>query len=64
MQSGDFVRAAELSVEHLDEVEMGLDLTTRPDPLSELRSSLSLPPKAVSSGPTVTPKKPQLQRSN
>ncbi|MGO8279605.1 FCD domain-containing protein, partial [Rhizobium ruizarguesonis] len=28
MQEGDFVRAAELSVEHLDEVEMGLDLTT------------------------------------
>jgi len=49
MQAGDFVRAAELSVEHLDEVEMGLDLTTRPDPLSELRSSLSLPPKTVSS---------------
>ncbi|MFW8643520.1 FCD domain-containing protein [Rhizobium beringeri] len=64
MQAGDFVRAAELSIEHLDEVEMGLDLTTRPDPLSELRSSLSLPPKAVPSGPTVRAKKPQLQRSN
>ncbi|MGO6969583.1 GntR family transcriptional regulator [Rhizobium leguminosarum] len=49
MQAGDFVRAAELSMEHLDEVEMGLDLTTRPDPLSELRSSLSLPPKTVPS---------------
>ena len=49
MQAGYFVRAAELSIEHLDEVEMGLDLTTRPDPLSELRNSLSLPPKAVPS---------------
>ncbi|WP_405048954.1 MULTISPECIES: FCD domain-containing protein [unclassified Rhizobium] len=62
MQAGDFFRAAALSVEHLDEVEMGLDLTTRPDPLSELRSSLSLPPKTVSSSPpslnfkTTTPK--------
>jgi hypothetical protein len=28
---------------------MGLDLTTRPDPLSELRSSLSLPAKTVPS---------------
>ncbi|MBX4957433.1 GntR family transcriptional regulator [Rhizobium lentis] len=49
MQAGDFVRAAELSVEHLDEVEMGLDLTARPDPLSDLRHSLSLPPKSASS---------------
>ncbi|RUM24049.1 GntR family transcriptional regulator [Rhizobium vallis] len=58
MQSGDFTRAAELSVEHLDEVEMGLDLTTRPDPLSELRNSLSLPPKTASSvSPQPDPKK-------
>ena|GEM_PF-308916 len=62
MQAGDFGRAAELSVEHLDEVEMGLDLTARPDPLSELRNSLSLPPRTVP--PTVRPKKSQLQRSN
>ncbi|WP_064709510.1 GntR family transcriptional regulator [Rhizobium bangladeshense] len=49
MQAGDFIRAAELSVEHLDEVEMGLDLTARPDPLSDLRDSLSLPPRTASS---------------
>ncbi|PDS74798.1 GntR family transcriptional regulator [Rhizobium sp. L43] len=62
MQAGDFGRAAELSVEHLDDVEMGLDLTARPDPLSELRSSLSLPPRTVSA--TVRPKNHKLQRSN
>lgn len=43
MAKGDFVRAAELSIEHLDEVETGLDLTARADPLSDLRLSLSLP---------------------
>ncbi|MBX4938919.1 GntR family transcriptional regulator [Rhizobium binae] len=48
MQAGDFAKAATLAVEHLDEVEMGLDLTARPDPLSDLRNSLSLPPKAAS----------------
>lgn len=59
MQAGDFVRAAELSVEHLDEVEMGLDLTSRPDPLSELRNSLSLPPRTVSPvSQPFRPKKP------
>ncbi|MDX3924202.1 MAG: GntR family transcriptional regulator [Shinella sp.] len=54
MDAGDFARAAELSIKHLDEVETGLDLTTRPDPLSELRNSLSLPPRpaAQSSGAT------------
>ncbi|MBB4292406.1 DNA-binding GntR family transcriptional regulator [Rhizobium leguminosarum] len=62
MQAGDFGRAADLSVEHLDDVEMGLDLTARPDPLSELRSSLSLPPRTVSA--TVRPKNDKLQRSN
>ncbi|MBB4234707.1 GntR family transcriptional regulator [Rhizobium esperanzae] len=62
MQAGDFGRAAELAVEHLDEVEMGLDLTARPDPLSELRSSLSLPSRTVS--PTDRPKNHKLQRSN
>jgi DNA-binding GntR family transcriptional regulator len=41
----DFSRAAALSIEHLDEVETGLDLTKRSDPLAELRNSLSLPPK-------------------
>ncbi|TLW99268.1 GntR family transcriptional regulator [Rhizobium sp. MHM7A] len=49
LQEGDFGRAAELSVEHLDEVEMGLDLTARPDPLSDLRKSLSLPPSTAAS---------------
>lgn len=47
MEDGDFAKAAALSIEHLDEVETGLDLTQRPDPLSELRSSLSLPPRSV-----------------
>ncbi|WP_049734894.1 GntR family transcriptional regulator [Rhizobium ecuadorense] len=62
MRAGDFVRAAELSVEHLDDVEMGLDLTARPDPLSDLRSSLSLPPQnRILTSQT---QKPQLQRSN
>ncbi|MBB4192516.1 DNA-binding GntR family transcriptional regulator [Rhizobium aethiopicum] len=64
MQTGDFVRAAQLSVEHLDEVEMGLDLTARSDPLSDLRSSLSLPPRTASSisqqpHPKITPSKEQ-----
>ncbi|OWO95055.1 GntR family transcriptional regulator [Rhizobium esperanzae] len=58
MQTGDFVRAAELSVEHLDEVEMGLDLTARPDPLSDLRKSLSLPPRTASS--TFQPSDPKI----
>ncbi|MCI9865430.1 GntR family transcriptional regulator [Rhizobium skierniewicense] len=44
MDAGDFVRAAELAVTHLDEVETGLDLTRQRDPLRDLRSSLSLPP--------------------
>ena len=43
MAAGDFARAAELSIEHLDEVETGLDLTRRPDPLACLRHSLALP---------------------
>ncbi|WP_332304491.1 GntR family transcriptional regulator [Rhizobium sp. GR12] len=43
MAAGDFVKAAELSIEHLDEVETGLDLTRRPDPLAGLRRSLALP---------------------
>lgn len=44
MRAGDFQQAAELAIRHLDEVETGLDLSHRPDPLSELRHSLSLPP--------------------
>ena len=44
LEAGDFVKAAELSIEHLEDVEEGLDLTSRPDPLSDLRRSLSLPP--------------------
>lgn len=46
MEAGDFERASQLSILHLDEVETGLDLTRQPDPLAELRQSLSLqPPK-------------------
>lgn len=44
LEAGDFDRAAALSIEHLDEVETGLDLSTKPDPLSDLRHSLALPP--------------------
>lgn len=44
MQVGDFSGAAEYAVQHLNEVETGLDLTRRPDPLAALRTSLSLPP--------------------
>lgn len=55
MVAGDFVKAAELSIEHLDEVETGLDLTARPDPLSELRNSLSLPPRTTA--PASDPRK-------
>ncbi|ENN89726.1 hypothetical protein RHSP_36622 [Rhizobium freirei PRF 81] len=44
LQAGDFHAAAELAIRHLDEVEKGLDLSQRPDPLSELRNSLALPP--------------------
>jgi len=43
MQAGDFSSAAEFAIKHLDEVENGLDLTRRPDPLADLRTSLSLP---------------------
>lgn len=44
MDAGDFVRASELAVTHLDEVETGLDLTRQRDRHSDLRNSLSLPP--------------------
>ncbi|MBV7518330.1 GntR family transcriptional regulator [Ensifer sp. ENS12] len=47
MEQGDFSKAAALSVEHLDEVETGLDLTKHPDPLADLRRSLALPPQTV-----------------
>ncbi|WP_412065693.1 GntR family transcriptional regulator [Rhizobium sp. SYY.PMSO] len=43
MQAGDFITAAEYAIQHLDEVETGLDLTRRPDPLADLRTSLSIP---------------------
>ncbi|WEX74422.1 GntR family transcriptional regulator [Sinorhizobium numidicum] len=60
MEEGDFLKAAALSVEHLDEVETGLDLTQRPDPLADLRRSLSLPPQSAASSSTAPPKtKPQ-----
>lgn len=44
LEASDFSAAATLAIEHLDEVETGLDLNARPDPLSDLRHSLSLPP--------------------
>lgn len=58
MEEGDFVKAAALSVEHLDEVETGLDLTRRPDPLADLRYSLSLPPQSEAAN---TPRKAKQQ---
>ncbi|MGG7517046.1 GntR family transcriptional regulator [Allorhizobium undicola] len=42
IERDDFAAAAALSLRHLDEVETGLDLTRRPDPLADLRQSLSL----------------------
>ncbi|UXN62060.1 GntR family transcriptional regulator [Phyllobacterium zundukense] len=47
LEAQNFAKAAELNIAHLEEVEEGLDLTSRPDPLSELRTSLSLPPAAA-----------------
>ena len=47
-KAADFHGAAELAIRHLDEVETGLDLTRRPDPLYELRNSLSLQPLSSS----------------
>lgn len=41
--AGDGERAAALAVRHLDEVEAGLDLDLRKDPLRDLRRSLDLP---------------------
>ncbi len=57
MEEGDFLKAAALSVEHLDEVETGLDLSRRPDPLADLRRSLSLPPQSAAprTPPTTKP---------
>lgn len=48
IKAADFHGAAELAIRHLDEVETGLDLTRRPDPLYELRNSLSLQPLSSS----------------
>lgn len=47
MCAGDFSGAAEYAIQHLDEVETGLDLSRRLDPLADLRSSLSLPAAPV-----------------
>jgi len=55
LETGDFARAAELSIAHLEEVEEGLDLTSRRDPLSDLRTSLSLPPAAAQSTEAAVP---------
>jgi DNA-binding GntR family transcriptional regulator len=62
MEEGDFQKAAALSVEHLDEVETGLDLTRRPDPLADLRRSLSLPPQSAASSNAPRKTKPQTNR--
>ncbi|TMV63023.1 GntR family transcriptional regulator [Thioclava sp. BHET1] len=43
LAAGDVTAAADLSIRHLEEVETGLDLTARHDPLDELRQSLDLP---------------------
>lgn len=43
IERDDFSAAAALAVQHLDEVETGLDLTLTRDPLADLRQSLSLP---------------------
>lgn len=40
LEAGDAERAAALAVQHLDEVEDGLDLTRQPDPLADLRETL------------------------
>lgn len=40
LEEGDAERAAELAIQHLDEVEDGLDLTRQPDPLADLRQTL------------------------
>ena len=63
IERDDLAAAAELSIRHLDEVETGLDLTRRPDPLADLRQALFLTPPAPGKDrsppelPT-TPKKP------
>ncbi|MCY1669157.1 GntR family transcriptional regulator [Rhizobium sp. SL86] len=40
LEAGEPEAAAALAIQHLDEVEEGLDLTRRPDPLADLRRSL------------------------
>lgn len=46
LEAGDFSRAAALMAEHIDRVENSLDLTMKPDPLTELRAILSPPAPA------------------
>ncbi|QJP14512.1 GntR family transcriptional regulator [Starkeya sp. ORNL1] len=41
LEVGDFGEAARLMAEHIDNVEAGLDLATRPDPLAGLRELLT-----------------------
>lgn len=40
LEAGEPETAAALAIQHLNEVEEGLDLTRRPDPLADLRRSL------------------------
>lgn len=53
LERGDFARAAHLMGHHIDEVEAGLDLSARPDPLAGLRDILN--PGTFTPAPTFTP---------
>ena len=43
IRAQDFAEAANLAIRHLDEVEEGLDLSRKPDPLADLRQTLQVP---------------------
>ncbi|MDF2995949.1 MAG: transcriptional regulator, GntR family [Xanthobacteraceae bacterium] len=53
LEAGDFQRAARLMAEHIDNVEAGLDLDTKPDPLADLRELLT--PSTFSGSPPSMP---------
>jgi hypothetical protein len=44
IRAQNFIEAANLAIQHLDEVEEGLDLSRKPDPLADLRQTLKVPP--------------------
>ncbi len=54
IEAGDREAAAALSIRHLDEVEAGLELDMRQDPLADLRRSLDLPLPELSPPPRGT----------